>query len=288
MKMGSHDVKALKDAEECIKIDESWAKGHFRKGSALMSLDRKDEAKEAFLRALELDPENGEVRKILRVKFNYKRKEVVKTEPAAAAAAAAEPVKAAPVAATETPTPSINAPLNSMEAYQSAVSNLSTSLELPYDKTVVDGYVKEVLESVQTTLRQGNKVSPAASFLAGFADPKTKERPPLVVAIEHAFDSPETLSSCQQFLRQYATDMKAQAACIVVNKSDIAFPQTWREGGSEWTMGNSSGVFVQVQAQKKKLYFVKVHNENRGKRAQVDEPVEISTKFSVMEHLLKA
>lgn len=35
--------KALEDANACVKLDESFVKGHFRKGIALIALERFDE-----------------------------------------------------------------------------------------------------------------------------------------------------------------------------------------------------------------------------------------------------
>ena len=45
------------------------------------------------------------------------------------------------------------------------------------------------------------------------------------VQISTAFESPDVLQNCLSFLRQYATDMGAHAACAVVPKKAIAYPQ---------------------------------------------------------------
>ena len=45
------------------------------------------------------------------------------------------------------------------------------------------------------------------------------------VQISTAFESPDLLQNCLAFLRQYATDMGAHAACAVVPKKAIAYPQ---------------------------------------------------------------
>lgn len=49
-------VNALVDARAVIEYKPSWTKGYFRKGKALMGMDRLDEAKEAFLLGLQFDP----------------------------------------------------------------------------------------------------------------------------------------------------------------------------------------------------------------------------------------
>lgn len=48
------------------------------------------------------------------------------------------------------------------------------------------------------------------------------------VQISTAFESPDLLQNCLSFLRQYATDMGAHAACAVVPKKAIAYPQVTR------------------------------------------------------------
>lgn len=45
------------------------------------------------------------------------------------------------------------------------------------------------------------------------------------VQISTAFQSPDLLQSCLAFLRQYATDTESHAACAVVPKQSIAYPQ---------------------------------------------------------------
>ena len=39
----SKTAKALADAEECIRLEPDWDKGHFRKAAALEALGRMDE-----------------------------------------------------------------------------------------------------------------------------------------------------------------------------------------------------------------------------------------------------
>lgn len=48
------------------------------------------------------------------------------------------------------------------------------------------------------------------------------------VRVAAAFDSPDTLQSATAFLREYAADTDAHAACAVVPRSCIAFPQVGR------------------------------------------------------------
>ncbi|SMN17857.1 similar to Saccharomyces cerevisiae YOR027W STI1 Hsp90 cochaperone, interacts with the Ssa group of the cytosolic Hsp70 chaperones and activates Ssa1p ATPase activity [Maudiozyma saulgeensis] len=51
-------AEALKDAEECTKINPTWSKGYNRKGAAHFGLGNLDEAEAAYKKALELDANN--------------------------------------------------------------------------------------------------------------------------------------------------------------------------------------------------------------------------------------
>ncbi|KAG1847524.1 the Tpr1 domain of Hop in complex with A Hsc70 peptide [Suillus subalutaceus] len=46
---------ALEDAEQCIKLNQSWSKGYARKGAALHGARRYDEAVEAFEAGLKFE-----------------------------------------------------------------------------------------------------------------------------------------------------------------------------------------------------------------------------------------
>lgn len=51
--------KALEDAEQCVAINGSWAKGYNRVGAAQYGLSNFDDAQQAYNKALELDPTNA-------------------------------------------------------------------------------------------------------------------------------------------------------------------------------------------------------------------------------------
>jgi len=57
--------KALEDAENCIRYDQNWSKGYFRKAMALKELNRLPEAAESLEVGLKLQPDNSEIRKAL-------------------------------------------------------------------------------------------------------------------------------------------------------------------------------------------------------------------------------
>ncbi|CAM9325483.1 unnamed protein product [Scytosiphon promiscuus] len=57
--------EALLDAERCVEVNPSWAKGYSRKGTALFRLGRHDKAAAAYSKGLEREPGSVELRKNL-------------------------------------------------------------------------------------------------------------------------------------------------------------------------------------------------------------------------------
>jgi len=53
--------KALEDANKCIELKPDFVKAHFRKGSVLMALERKEEAVGALTEAHDLEPKDEEI-----------------------------------------------------------------------------------------------------------------------------------------------------------------------------------------------------------------------------------
>ena len=51
---------ALKDCEECIRLEPNFVKGHIRKGMALLAMKDLTKATAAFQKALDLDPKSQE------------------------------------------------------------------------------------------------------------------------------------------------------------------------------------------------------------------------------------
>lgn len=58
-------IGALCDAEAVTQLKKPWAKGHYRKGKALVGLERFKEAREAFELGLQFDPENKDLKQAL-------------------------------------------------------------------------------------------------------------------------------------------------------------------------------------------------------------------------------
>jgi tetratricopeptide (TPR) repeat protein len=62
--------EALADADQAVELNPTWSRGHSRRGNALHAMAKrgtatKDAAREAYERALQLDPENSIVRRAL-------------------------------------------------------------------------------------------------------------------------------------------------------------------------------------------------------------------------------
>jgi len=60
-------AKALEDADACIKLDETFVKGHFRRGVALIALERFEEGAAAMSKVLDMDPKNKDAQMSLQV-----------------------------------------------------------------------------------------------------------------------------------------------------------------------------------------------------------------------------
>lgn len=59
MRLGlSKPLPALENAEDAVRFDPTYAKGHYRKGQSLMALSRPAEAAEAFRMGATLEPES--------------------------------------------------------------------------------------------------------------------------------------------------------------------------------------------------------------------------------------
>mmetsp|Transcript_8689 Transcript_8689/g.22929 ORF Transcript_8689/g.22929 Transcript_8689/m.22929 type:complete len:461 (+) Transcript_8689:149-1531(+) len=58
--------KALKDANECVRLQPTWAKGYSRQAAAFLSLGELPQARESCMKGLDLEPDNTQVKEELR------------------------------------------------------------------------------------------------------------------------------------------------------------------------------------------------------------------------------
>ena len=80
------------------------------------------------------------------------------------------------------------------------------------------------------------------------------------MAINSAFDSPDTHSQVVTFMRRHAIETDAHAILVIVRKGLVAFPRVWA-GKTEWPFGDKDGYFVQLEAcnkEDRQLWFMEV------------------------------
>jgi hypothetical protein len=147
-------------------------------------------------------------------------------------------------------------------------------------------FAKTIVAETLALLRRGEDVVPAVTFQPGWTD-ASGEEPRGQVNLKGAFENPETVSECSQFLQQYAADYEAHAAVLVVPRKALGFPQVWKQKG--WTMGNMHGVFIQLESDAaRRMWFIPVP---KGKPAQ--EPVVVEDKeqscdmYRILPHLFR-
>ncbi|XP_002993680.2 RNA polymerase II-associated protein 3 [Selaginella moellendorffii] len=216
-------TKALADAETTVKLNPTWEKGYFRKGSALEAMDRYDDALAAYREALEQNPQSAEVTsKIKRLSQLIRDRKRAKE-------------KLAKSNGTTT---------------SSALEKIKTEFGDTDIEKKSYNFVKEVIESAMREWSENHgKLDPAVRFSVGNPPKPPAEEVATLVSISKAFESPDTLSSCVSFLRQYAVDTASECACVVVSKASIAYPQVWKgQGSRKWKHTQSDGFFVQLEA----------------------------------------
>eukprot|EP00246_Nothoceros_aenigmaticus_P018774 TRINITY_DN9997_c0_g1_i1.p1 TRINITY_DN9997_c0_g1~~TRINITY_DN9997_c0_g1_i1.p1 ORF type:complete len:252 (+),score=44.04 TRINITY_DN9997_c0_g1_i1:180-935(+) len=219
-----------------IKLNPTWEKGYFRKGCVLEAMERYEDALVAFRSALEQNPQSSEVstkiKRLSQVVRDQKRALDKKSLKANGEKQGVESDTAIPE--------------NSQgSAYQGLGNDLAA-------------FTKEVVDSAVRDWNANNgKIDAGVRFFFGNMDNPSKEFLPLV-AVDKAFESPDTLQSCVSFLRQYAVDSASKAACLVVSKKTIAFPQVWKGPGTrKWKPAHTTGIFVQLESSSmRRLWFV--------------------------------
>ncbi|KAL8162703.1 hypothetical protein V2J09_014192 [Rumex salicifolius] len=227
-------TKALADAEMAIKLNQTWEKGYFRKGCVLEAMERYDEALDVFQVASQYNPQSTEVSKKIKrmtqlVKDKQRVQEVEKRK--------------------------------SNIDMTKHLSSLKTELSEKYcsEESSKDlfPFLVETMEAAVKSWHETSKVDPRVYFLLDKEKTDTEKFAPNV-NIDKAFESPHTHSNCFSFLRQYAVDSFARAACLIAPKSIISYPQVWKgQGFRKWKHGQSDGFFVQFESPSlRKLWFV--------------------------------
>ena len=65
-KLGNHE-KAIEDCHDALSIDPTYSKAYGRLGLAYSSLDKYNEAKDSYLKALEIEPDNESFKNNLQI-----------------------------------------------------------------------------------------------------------------------------------------------------------------------------------------------------------------------------
>lgn len=219
-------TKALSDAETTIKLRPTWEKGYFRKGCVLETMERLEEALAAYREALEQNPQSSEVSTKIR-----RLSQVVREKKRAQEKQAAKPT----VAKTE-------------RNFEHIKSELIQKVKSETVGENVYNFFKELLDfSIKDWCENAGKLDARVYFHSEKRKENSQETVPMV-GVDKAFESPDTLSSCVSFLRQHAVDTSSIAACLIVSKRSIAFPQVWKgQGSRKWKHGQSDGFFVQLE-----------------------------------------
>lgn len=246
-------TKALADAEMTIKLKPTWEKGFFRKGCCLEAMERYEEALATYREALAQNPQSSEVatkvKRLTQVVREKKRNQQEKPASTAnGSSAESEPVR------------------------------VDAVLEKALPPGTSDETRKFAKESIETALNDWNDNNGKVDANVRLCLGKDVSKETLSnVAVEKAFESPDTLNSCAAFLRQYIVDSSSTAACLIVAKKSIAFPQVWKGTGTrKWTHGNSNGFFIQLETSAtRRLWFVPSTVEHGRNVCRTLEPLDI-------------
>lgn len=225
--------KALADADTTITLNPQWEKGYFRKGCVLEAMGRYDDAVVALQDALLYNPQSVEVSKKIK-KLSQLAKDKRWTE--------------------------------NLENIRSSFDVKKYLEPLKYELNTDFGavgnddafsFLVDVMESAIKVWHETSTVDPRVHFLLDKEKTQMDKYSP-IVNIDKAFETPHTHSNCFSFLRQYAEESFSKAACLVVPKSIIAYPQVWKgQGSRKWKHGQTDGFFVQFESPvSRKLWFV--------------------------------
>ncbi|XP_077247877.1 tetratricopeptide repeat (TPR)-like superfamily protein isoform X2 [Tasmannia lanceolata] len=256
--------KALADAETTITLNPQWEKGYFRKGCVLEAMERYNDAVSAFQVALQHNPQSTEVSKkikrLTQLARDKKRAEDVEN---------------------------IRSNIDMGNFLDPMKSELSDKFGNGEHWQDIFSFIVVTMETAIKEWHETAKVNAKVHFLFDKEKTQTDKYAP-VVNIDKAFESPDTHSSCFSFLRQYAEDSFSMAACLVVTKSNISYPQVWKgQGSRKWKHGQSDGLFFQFESPiLRKLWFIPSSIEKGQTLCRDPEVVDVSA-HEVLPRLFK-
>ncbi|KAE9622024.1 hypothetical protein Lal_00033088 [Lupinus albus] len=256
--------KALDDAEMTIKLKPEWEKGYFRKGSILEAMKRYDDALAAFQIALQYNPKSQEVSKKIK-KINQLVRDSKRAQE------------------VENMRSNVDMAKN-LDSLKPELSRKYGSEESWKDMFL---FLVETMETAVKTWHETSSVDARVYFLLDKDKTDTDKYAP-IVNIDKAFESPDTHSNCFSYLRQYAEESLSGAACLVVRKSSIGYPQIWKgQGLRKWKNAQNDGFFVQFESPSlRKLWFIPSSNEKGQTLCRDPEVLDIGV-HEVLPRLFK-
>ncbi|MED6148353.1 hypothetical protein PIB30_052491 [Stylosanthes scabra] len=213
--------------------------GYFRKGSILEAMKRYDDALAAFEIALQYNPQSQEVTKKIK-RINQLMRESKRAQ--------------------EVENMRSNVDMGKhLQALKPELSEKYGSEECWKD---MFAFLVETMETAVKSWHETSKLDARVYFLLDKEKTQTDKYAP-IVNIDKAFESPHTHGNCFSYLRQYAEESYAKAACLVTAKSSIAYPQVWKgQGSRKWKHAQNDGFFVQFETPSlRKLWFIPSSNE---------------------------
>eukprot|EP00884_Botryococcus_braunii_P016906 jgi/Botrbrau1/389/Bobra.110_2s0044.1 len=291
--------KALSDADECIRLEPEWEKGYYRKGAILE--ERKDyvPALAAYKKAAELNPQNKEVLDKVRTLTKLTRKcATAKQVPLNGQHAHVNGLSngstkladnglelangAGERSNTQAKAVTVTGTATSVSAYQKAKEEMvrGSVIELTEERALAFG--EQLLQSVAAEVASGKtSIIPCVHFLQGQRGEDGSDQYG-EVSIKEAFVTPETLQQCVEFLRQYGEDTHAHAACVIVAKQDISYPQVWKRKGFVKHIGNA--IFVQLDSVKaRRLWVIPEPRKDTPPR----DPILLSSDYQLIPPILR-
>jgi hypothetical protein len=251
--------KALEDADKCIELAPDFVKGYHRKASALHAGERSDEAAEVLLGAIEKGLDNND---LVRMGITIKGKAFVPLAASRKPGGAAPPEKpkenvAPPPPKAQKPAPAAS-PADPMGGAKK--QHLYELDPESFAGLMIQDVFKEVLEK---------KSVPTIVYLQPAAPKsKTAEEPGLAaVGIDKAFDSPQTLANCTDFLKNHIGQTGAQSAMVVVRKSHVGYPCVWKgKAKGKWPCDEKKdGIIMQLEARgARAFFFTEITKEGGG------------------------
>jgi len=270
-------AKAIEDADKCIQLNPEFVKGYHRKASALAALNdpaKLDEAVETLLGAMDkgLDA-NDLVRLGIQIKGkSFATLVAARRNPGSVDAkendappAAVTKAKAAPPAAAA-PAPTGGTHLYDLDP---------------------ESFAGLMIKDVFTEVLEKKKVPTVAYLQPGRPKAASGEEPGLsAVGIENAFDSPQTLTQCTEFLRNHINQNGSQSAMIVVRKGHMAYPCVWKDSNGKWPCDTKKdGILMQLEARGARAMFFTELTKEKGQFA-VGETHQIDAEvFGLMPRL---